>query len=86
MKASIVAKIVKKDKTLVAANIPFTIPIIVLLGVFSLSLFTIVVAKAIRPIIAHKIIVDVLNLSIGNLTFGLALTLSARFLSGLMMQ
>ena len=40
------------------ANIPFTNPTIRPLGVFSLSLFAIVIAKAIRPIIAHKVIVD----------------------------
>ena len=43
---------------MVAANIPFTNPTIRPLGVFSLSLFAIVIAKAIRPIIAHKVIVD----------------------------
>ena len=43
---------------MVAVNIPFTIPTIRPLGVFSLSLFAIVIAKAIRPIIAHKFIVD----------------------------
>ena len=58
MRTNTVAKIVKKDKTLVAANIPFTNPTICPLGVFSLSLFAIAIAKAIRPIIAHKVIVD----------------------------
>ena len=42
---------------MVAVNIPFTIPTIRPLDAFLLSLFAIVIAKAIRPIIAHKFIV-----------------------------
>lgn len=43
---------------MVAANIPFTIPTIRPLDAFLLSLFAIVIAKAIRLITAHKVIVD----------------------------
>ena len=46
---------------MVAVNIPFTIPTIRPLDAFLLSLFAIVIAKAIRPIIAHKITVDVVK-------------------------
>lgn len=46
---------------MVAVNIPFTIPTIRPLDAFLLSLFAIVIAKAIRPIIAHRIIVDEVN-------------------------
>lgn len=46
---------------MVAVNIPFTIPTIRSLDAFLLSLFAIVIAKAIRPIIAHKITVDVVK-------------------------
>lgn len=43
---------------MVAASIPFTNPTICPLDAFSLSLFAILIAKAIRPIVAHKVIVD----------------------------
>ena len=46
---------------MVAGNIPFTIPTIRPLDAFLLSLFAIVIVKAIRPIIAHKITVDVVK-------------------------